>query len=375
MSKYGVLIADDSALMRRTLKRIISEDPHLYVLDTARDGNDAVAKARELKPDVVSMDINMPGLDGITALQIIIDEKICPVVMVSSLTQEGAVTTFECLELGAFDFVPKPGGTVTLDMETVAQDLVRKLIAAAEYGSGTQKRKTSVRETKKARLRYQERLRKPKRIPPIEQPQGTRFPSRIKIGKKMNHKAVAIGVSTGGPKVIFEVLKYLPSDLNAAVFMVQHMPVGFTAGYAQRLSSKSPLPFYEVKAGMVVKPGVGYLGQAGFHMRIFKKLNGDVVIRCSNKPEHQFIPSVDIMMESVLSVYGEQTIGVLLTGMGDDGADSMVKIRESGGFTIAESEESAVVYGMPREAIERGGADVVAPLWDIADEIVKAVNR
>ncbi len=351
--KYGVLIVDDSALMRRTLKRIIEEDRFLYVVDTARDGDDAVDKARELHPDVISMDINMPGLDGITALQIVMEEKICPVVMVSSLTQEGALTTFECLELGAFDFVAKPGGTVTLDMETVARELVLKLRTAARSGLKKPAFKASGRERKKVHSKALQRSRRTSR---------------------MSHSAVAIGISTGGPKMIFQALSALPANLNASVFMVQHMPPGFTASYAERLNKRLTIPFVEAQPGMKVEPGMGYLAQGGRHLKLHKNSSGEILIRCANRPESQFIPSVDVMMESVLAVYGDKTIGVLMTGMGSDGAESMLKIREAGGVTIAESEESAIVFGMPQKAIELGGAEIVAPIWDIGDEIIKAVN-
>jgi len=359
MKKYGVLIADDSALMRRILKRIIDEDSSLYVLDTARDGNDAVAKAKALRPQVISMDINMPGIDGITALQIIMEEQICPVVMVSSLTQESALPTFESLELGAFDFVGKPGGTVSLDMGSVSRELVMKLKTAAKAGLKSQLPARS----------------KQQRVTTLRKPRSGLRRSSSRRTLAMEHKAIAIGISTGGPKVIFEMLRELPPDLNAAIFLVQHMPPGgFTATFAERLNRHSPIPFVEAKPGMVIEPGQGYLGKGGYHMKLFRQSDGNTVIRCSSSPHHQFMPSVDVMMESVLSIYGDRTVGVLMTGIGDDGADSLVKIREAGGMTIAESEESAIVFGMPQQAIKRGGAEVVAPLWDIADEIVNAVE-
>ncbi|MGK5094778.1 chemotaxis response regulator protein-glutamate methylesterase [Deltaproteobacteria bacterium TL4] len=355
MKQYGVLIADDSALMRQTLKKIIDADKQLFVVGTARDGNDAVQKAKDLRPDVISMDINMPGLDGITALQIIMQEQICPVVMVSSLTQEGAVTTFECLELGAFDFVGKPGGTVSSDMNSVARELVTKLKEAAKSKPFEKSKILQAHHGKRTSFALP-----PNRIP-------------IQKSSKFGYNAVAIGISTGGPKVIFDVLSILPPDLNAAIFMVQHMPPGFTASFAERLNRNSTIPFEESRAGTSIKPGRGYLAQGGFHMKLHQKTDGTPVIRATSRPEHQFTPSVDVMMESVLEVYGKDTIGVLMTGMGDDGANAMVKIRKAGGFTIAESEESAVVFGMPQQAIARGGADIVVPLWDIAAEIAKAV--
>jgi len=356
MSKIRVLICDDSALMRTSLKRIVESSPDLVVAGTARDGVDAVAKARELRPDVVTMDINMPGMDGITALQVIMAENIAPVLMVSSLTQEGAQVTFEALALGAFDCVPKPGGTVSVQMGSVAGDIIKKIKAAAKAGT----------------LAKLSRGKSPCG-------DGGRAAPRAFLKKKNlvsvhGFKAIAMGISTGGPKTLFEVLPFLPGDLNAAVFLVQHMPPTFTCSFAQRIDAHCPMKCVEASVGMAVEPGTIYLGKGGTHLMVHKKADGTMILRTPNRPEHSFIPSVDIMMSSVLEIFGSDTVGVLMTGMGDDGADSMVKIRQAGGATIAESEESAIVFGMPREAIERGGAQIVSPSWEIANQIIKVVK-
>lgn len=358
MKKIKVLVCDDSALMRRSLKKIIESDPRLEVVGTARDGDDSVNKARELCPDVVTMDVNMPGMDGITALQIITHENIAPVLMVSSLTQEGAVATFESMALGAFDYVPKPGGTVTVQMGPVAPEIIRKIKAAARPGVLRRlTRKRSGLEKPASALRVRRRIRK----------SGLR-------AKGPGFKAVALGISTGGPKTLFDVLPFLPSDLPAAVFLVQHMPGQFIPSFAKRINSHCLMRCVEVQPGMVVEPRTIYLGKGGYHLNLFQRLTGDILIRTPKKPDHTFIPSVDIMMESVLNIFGSDTIGVLMTGMGKDGAETMVKIRQAGGMTIAESEESAIVFGMPAEAIARGGAEIVAPSWDIAEEIIRAVG-
>lgn len=346
-----VLIADDSALMRKLLTRILQTDPETEVIGAARDGNDVVDKARQLKPDVITMDVNMPGQDGITALQYIVSEKICPVIMVSSLTQEGAVTTFEALELGAFDFVSKPGGTVSSNMESVSAELLAKIKAAVQF-----KR----RHRKAAKLT-------PERNKPLVTDRSQ--PS----DKPM--KAVAMGISTGGPKMIYEVLPLLPTDINAALFLVQHMPPNFTSTYVRRLNENCRLEIVEAQAGMKVEKGIVYVGSGGRHLNLARNSAGDVLIRLPSKPDHLFIPSVSVMMRSVLQVYGPQTVGVIMTGMGNDGADSMLEIHRAGGITIAESEESAIVFGMPGEAIKLGGVEVVTPIWNIAREIMRAVNR
>lgn len=361
MKKIKVLICDDSALMRRSLKKIIESDPKLEVVGAARDGDDSVIKARELQPDVVTMDVNMPGMDGITALQIIVDEGIAPVLMVSSLTQEGAVATFESMALGAFDYVPKPGGTVTVQMGPVAHEIIKKIKAAARPGV--------------LRKLTRQRPVSAKAVSPIRKPRISVPRKRKKfVAKGPGFKAIAIGISTGGPKTLFDVIPYLPADLRATVFVVQHMPGQFITSYAKRIDSHCQMRCVETKAGMIVEPGVIYLAKGGYHTILFKKLNGDILIRTPTKPDHTFIPSVDVMMESVAKIFGPDTIGVLMTGMGKDGAESMVKIREAGGFTIAESEESAIVFGMPAEAIARGGAEIIAPSWDIAEKIIKAVG-
>lgn len=351
MPKIRVLIADDSALMRQTLKRVVEQSPDLEVVGLARDGEDAIVKARELRPDVISMDINMPKIDGITALQMILQEKICPVVMVSSLTQKGTTTTFECLELGAFDFVAKPDGTVSSNMGSVAAELNAKLKAAATRGI--------IDDSRHAR----------ERRAPAKPAAHTAFET---TGKPI---AVAIGISTGGPATLQEVLPLIPKDVPASLFLVQHMPPTFIPSFAKRLDEHCELKVVVGRAGMTIEPSICYVAPGGMHLCLHRKLTGGIVIRTPSTPATLFVPSVSVMMASVLSVYGSDAIGVLMTGIGDDGADQMVSIKNAGGYTIAESEKTAVVYGMPREAVARGGASVVVPSYQVAGEILKAVRR
>jgi len=357
-SRIRVLVADDSALMRRTLRRIIEADPGLELVDTARDGEDVVQKARQLRPDVVSMDINMPKLDGISALQILLDEGICPVVMVSSLTQRGAETTFEALELGAFDYVAKPDGTVS-DLGSVARELCAKLKAAGASGS-------------LGRLR-REKPRRGRREDPPASSAASSYAAVLERNLRFDTKAVAIGISTGGPSTIMEVLPQLPADLNAVVFLVQHMPASFTGPFARRLDESCALKVLEAEEGLEVQPGHCYVARGDYHLTVHARTTGKLVIRTPSVPETLFRPSVNVMMESVLKVFGRRTIGVLMTGIGDDGADEMVRIKAAGGHTIAESQESAVVFAMPREAIERGGADEVRPSWEVARAILRKI--
>ena len=356
IEKIKVLIADDSALMRKLLKEIIMTDKDLEVVGTARDGADAIEKARELKPDVVTMDINMPVMDGLTAMQYIMSESPgTPILMVSSLTTEGALTTFEALELGAFDYVAKPSGTVSSNLHVVGKEIIEKIKLAYKSGDSGH---ILDRIKRRGELQKRKVVKPPPKKPEPSATNGT--------------KVVAIGISTGGPGTLMEVLPMLPGDLEAAIVIVQHMPPTFTSSFAKRLDNVCSFPIKEAEAGDVLKNGCGYLARGGYQL-VVRGESG--VLRLPSSPNTIFMPSVNVMMESVLSAYRKNTIGVLMTGMGDDGADAMVKIRQAGGMTIAEDESTAVVFGMPREAIERGGAEIVVPSYKIAEAIVKAVRR
>jgi len=362
--KIRVLVVDDSAFMRKRIREILESDPQIEVIGVARNGEDAVAETKRLRPDVVTLDVNMPVMDGLTALQIIMAESPCPVVMLSSLTQEGAVTTFEALELGAVDYIPKPSGTVSLDIDKQAAEIVEKVKAAARarlrpagvVTSSTVRspvpRKTAVGRTTGAARR------------------------RGASGARGGVPVVAIGVSTGGPKTLMEILPYLPGDLPAAVLIVQHMPAAFTGPFAQRLDQHCQISVKEAKAGDPVLPGRGYVAPGGWHMVLNRQTSGEFSIRLTRFPSDALhIPSVDVMMYSVAKLACPDAVGVLLTGMGDDGAAAMLEIRRAGGRTIAESEETAIVFGMPARAIELGAAEQVLPSYEIASAIVEMVDE
>jgi len=336
--KIKVLIVDDSALMRKVLKEIIMTDDQLEVVGTARDGQDAIEKVNELMPDVVTMDINMPVMDGLTSMQHILGNfPELPVIIVSSLTNEGAMTTFEALELGAFDYVAKPSGTVSANLHIVGREIILKVKLACKNAD-----KKNIRDRVKRRNNT---INQRKAVPANH----LNFVKNNELSK-----VVVIGISTGGPGTLMEVLPVLPPDLRAAVIIIQHMPPSFTTSFAKRLNDACRFPIKEAEAGDVLKNGRGYLGAGGYHL-VIRGESG--ILRLPTSPKTIFMPSVNVTMESVLDTYGgKNVIGVLMTGMGDDGADAMVKIRNAGGVTIAEDESTAVVYGMPREAIERGGA-------------------
>jgi len=355
--RIKVLIVDDSALMRKVLKEIIMTDSSLEVVGTARDGQEAIEKARDLKPDIVTMDINMPVMDGLTSMQHIQSEfPDLPVLVVSSLTSEGALITFEALELGAFDYVAKPSGTVSNNLHIVGKEIIEKIKLA---NKNVNKKNISDRVIRRSNKKTESLQLSTK-----------------KMGFKKSEglsKVVVIGISTGGPGTLMEVLPLLPQDLKAAVIIIQHMPPTFTASFAKRLDNACQISIKEAEAGDVLQNGCGYLGAGGYHL-VVRGEEGMLRLPCS--PKTLFMPSVNVTMDSVLETFGgKNVIGVLMTGMGDDGADAMVKIRNAGGLTIAEDESTAVVFGMPREAIERGGAEIVLPSYMVADAIIKAVKK
>lgn len=351
--KIRVLVVDDSALMRRYLTEILETDPSIIVVGRARDGEEAVLKAMELKPDVVTLDINMPKMDGLTALQYIMVQAPCPVVVVSSLTQKGALATFEALELGAIDYVAKPEGTVSAGIKALAAEIVAKVKTAARANW----------------RRARPSLKRPARTEAVP------LPARLSCERA--ERIVVIGVSTGGPRTLMDILPRLPRDFPAPVIVVQHMPADFTGPFADRLNRHCALRVKEAANNDVLTPGQVLVAPGGCHLKVRKRLGSrEISCHLSREPATLYVPSVSVTMASLLDVVDtRRLIGVLLTGMGDDGADTMVRIKQGGGLTIAEAEETAIVWGMPREAIERGGAALVLPSYAIADALVEEVTR
>lgn len=349
--RIKVLVCDHSVFSRVTLRKIIETDAALRLVDLARSGEEAVERAIKTQPDVILMDMNMPVKSGKSALKEIVNLKIAPVIMLSIFADESAGRAVEAVQEGGFDFVSKPDGS--LDFENYAAELIQKIKRAADsdiYKKG------------------EERTHMVKHISLKPSPRA-----KAEAGG-LGFSAVALGVSTGGPRSILDVLPQLPGDLNAAVIVVQHMPTAFITAFTNRLNTRTAMECVESRDGLPVEPGKIYIARGGIHLKIKKRADGIVVIHESKDPRHLFMPSIDIMMDSVSDIFGEDTIGVLMTGMGRDGAEGMVKITNHGGVTIAESEETAVVFGMPQEAIRLGGAKIVAPLHAIASEIIKAAK-
>lgn len=346
-----VLIADDSALVRKQLSEIIGTLD--FEIETARNGAEAVQKATETQYDVITMDINMPVMDGLTAVKRIMEVRPTPILMISSLTTESAGITMEALDAGAVDYIAKPG-TMNVGKSENREDILAKVTSLSRIPP--RRLKTIVR-------RPVQRERAPVR----RESSLVQTPAFVEVSK-----VLLIGASTGGPGLIEQICKALPRGFPYAVCIVQHMPEQFTAAFATRLDKVSTLPVIECKDHMELSSGVIYLARGGVHMHFAKKVTGKFVIREEkNKNNRFFQPSVDEMFESAAKIFsGDQITAVLLTGIGDDGASGMVKIKNAGGFTIGESEETATVYGMPKEAFDRGGVSQQLPF----PKIVRALQ-
>ncbi len=343
-----VLIVDDSALIRRILTDILNTDDEISVVGTARNGKEALEKIEILKPDLVTLDIEMPIMDGITALQHIVSKYKIPVIMISTLSQEGAELTIKALDEGAVDFLPKPNNVFNLSKEDISSDIINKIKAGAN-----------------SKIIHAQ---------PIELPlKDIKLKQKVDRGKKINY-IVSIGSSTGGPRALQNVLSRLPKDINASIVIAQHMPPKFTKSLADRLNSISEIIVKEAEEGEILEKGCAYIAPGDFHMRIVKEEN-NLVIRLNKSPKIMGLrPTVDNLMESVAEIKEYLKLGVILTGMGSDGAKGIMAIKKSKAYTIAQDEASSVVYGMPRASIETGLIDTVLPIHEIGDKISNKVG-
>lgn len=355
MPSTSVLVVDDSALMRRAIKGILGETGEFEV-HTARNGVDALEQLTRLRPDVVTLDVNMPEMDGLSCLAQIMEQQPTPVVMVSSLTESNALVTLEALELGAVDYVPKPGGTVSLNIDEVATELVSKVRNAA-LARLTRTRGLS------ARIRAQA--------------WQAAVPARP-VGRETAAEPtelVLLGSSTGGPALLSEILPRLPATLSAPVVVAQHIPASFTAALARRLDEICHLRVHEVNQILPLRPGNIYIGRGNADVVVARRGDGLIVKSVPAGEEYRWHPSVDRLVgSSRRHCDPRRLVCVLLTGMGDDGATEMAAVREGGGRTIAEAEETAVVWGMPGELARRGGATAVLPSHAIADRLTDWVR-
>jgi len=339
-----VLVVDDSSFMRKSLTHILEADRSIEVVDTAADGEDAMRKVKRHSPDVVLLDIEMPVMDGLSALAHIMAECPTPVLMLSALNKRDAAIAIKSLEHGAVDFIPKPSGVISYDIEALGSEIIGKVKLAA-----------NVNVHKLALHLPEESYQRP-------------WPKTAK-----RKDIVVMGASTGGPKAVVNVLSHLPRDISTAILVVQHMSPEFVPSFVDRLQWGCSLNISTARKGEVVSPGQALVAPGGYHTTIVQ--NGDArKIRLSRRVLlHTAMPSVDYAMESAAKAYGQSTLGVLLTGLGSDGAKGLKAIKEAGGNTIAEDQSTCVVFGMPKAAIELGCVDEIVPLPQIAQTILKMI--
>jgi len=343
MKKIRVMICDDSAFMRMIIKEILDAQPNIEVIGQARDGMECVEKAVKLLPDVITMDVEMPKLNGLEALKLIMKKISTRVVMVSSLTQEGADITIEALENGALDFVPKPSGSVSTNFRSMGGVLIEKIQNVANIDPSRITRKISTK------------------------------PHIVRRKFLSSGRIVMIASSTGGPKSLDSVIPLLPKDLPAPVLLVQHMPAGFTKSLANRLNRISEIKVVEASEGDILQKGIVYVAPGDFHMGL--KANGsDVKIFLDKGAKINGVrPAADFTFDCGAEIFKTQTIGVVMTGMGRDGTKGSFKIKHYQGKVIAESEETCVVYGMPKSVVQEGYADHIVPSYSIAEKIVEII--
>ena len=403
-----ILIADDSAFMRKVLTDLFKAQPDFEVVGTAINGRDAVEKVKKYHPDLLTLDVQMPVMDGLNALAVIMEIAPMPVVMLSSLTKEGTDETIRALSLGAVDFISKAGGSISR-IDTIEADILAKCRAAAKANV-----KSAMKGTRAAELAEKERRAKEKVEPPrmhhvelkarhnpfgtklaIEEKKPSPFGHRenpllqkrkpvltphaqpapnVKASGAGSSKLVAIGTSTGGPQALQSVITRLPGDLPCGVVVVQHMPPGFTKSLANRLDSLSKVSVKEAEDGDVIEPGHVYIAPGNYHMRVASEGSKRKIVLSQDPPVGNHRPAVNVLYDSVAPV-GKNLVAVIMTGMGCDGTEGMKKIKAQGGYSIAQDESTSVVYGMPKSVVDAGLADEIRPVTDIARAIVAAVER
>lgn len=346
MGEIEVFVVDDSALMRKIISDMINEEENMRVINTCRDGFDLFEKLKNSRPDVIILDLEMPNMDGLVVLKEMKNRNVrIPVIVLSSISKVGLKLTMDCLELGAFDFLPKPSGSISLDINKVKNDLVEKIKTAYEKSYGNKAIITKVIKKE------------------------TNSINKIYNDKKIN--AVVIGASTGGPKALYKIITTLPKDLNIPVFVVQHMPAGFTKAFAERLNNNSELKVVEASDGETIDINTVYIAPGGYHMLI----GTDRKIHLNTEPAIWGVrPAVDKLFVSASNVYFSSIISSVLTGMGKDGAAGTIEIKKNGGITLSEDESTCTIYGMPKVAYETGSVDEVLPIDEISNRIVSIVK-
>ena len=339
-----VLVVDDSALMRKLIPQIIERDPSIHVVGTAIDGAFALKKIQELKPQVVTLDLEMPRMDGMETLRAMTRRSNVPVIVVSAHSTEGAAATFKALSLGAFDFVAKPKDAASAHMEEIATELIGKIKAAAGRNVSAPAVELTWEPHKVIKMTNRPMIRP--------------------------NKVVAIGISTGGPNALQYMLAQLPADFPAAILAVQHMPEGFTNMFAQRLNDSCAIDVKEAQAGDLLMAGRALICPGNQHLKVRRMPLGDMVVLTDEPPVNGHRPSADVLFQSVANEFGASAVGIIMTGMGEDGAEGLGELKRAGAMTIAQSEDSCVVFGMPKVAIERGYALRVVSLDAMANMLM-----
>lgn len=368
MTKKRVLVVDDSAFMRKVISDIVQQHPLLEVVATARNGQDALQKLSNLRPDVVTLDVEMPVMNGLDALKELMRIQPTPVVMLSSTTESGATNTVLAMEHGAVDVIAKPGGTISLQLHEIEEEIREKVYAASTVPVTSlvpMTRPISCLERKSEQEQVFKRcMSLEKRRPSVKKP----FPSTEQV-------IVAIGVSTGGPRALQQVLASLPKAFAAPIIIVQHMPAAFTKSLADRLDQLSEIAVKEVENREVLRKGTAYIAPGGQHVTVTKSGASFIAeVDDGLAPMKGHRPSVDVLLDSIASLSGVRCIVTIMTGMGNDGVKGTKALRSTNNsFVIAEAEETCVVYGMPKAIVEAQLADVVLPLTAIADTIVRLV--
>src|SRR5262249_28382796 len=357
-NKTRVLIVDDSAFMRKVLENIFNADPQLQVAGHAKDGREAVALAESLKPDVITMDINMPHLDGLQATAQIMTTNPRPIVIVSSESKEGAASTLKSLELGAIEFVAKPSGAIDLDMQSVREELLRKVKMAAKV--------RVVRTASRLAATLQSGSSTPA---PISRPAASSH--AVSPISDQRFPVVVLAASTGGPATVVRLAPGFRKEFPGAVILVQHMPASFTTQYAVQLAEFTEIPVKEAENGETLQPGNFYICPGGQHLKVNPL--GRFQLDGTTGRINGYLPNMDVAMESVAAFAGTLSIGAVLTGMGADGAQGAKAIKKAGGLVIAQDEATSVIFGMPAEAIKLEVVDHVLGIDDIYAAVEKRV--
>lgn len=378
MHRKKVLVVDDSAFMRKVITDILSSHPNIEVVGVARNGKDALDKLTALQPDVITLDVEMPVMDGLEALKEIMKTRPTPVVMLSSTTEKGAENTVLAMESGAIDFVAKPGGAISLNLELVKDELIEKVLGASQEAMNKVKPRLGFSQNNNENNSRKSVLKSDCGTGKVNASIQARKPvsKATHMRFKTSHQTIlAIGTSTGGPRALQEVLTRLPKDIAAPILVVQHMPAGFTKSLADRLNKLSKISVKEVENGDLLENGVAYIAPGGKHFKI-RKLGTSLFARLDDQepPRSGHRPSVDVLFESIASLSNVKCLAVIMTGMGSDGMAGTEQLKAScETIAIAESPETSVVYGMPRAIVDQNLADEIVRLEDIAATITEII--